>query len=172
MARFCIRAVVVAIACVATTPAVAQVCPAPQDASDLRATLHSDLLQAETEGEARETASKLWEVWLTAPDAVAQDLLDRAMARRESYDLAGAEGLLDQLTAFVRFLRQNYDGALSDLDTVLTANPYHFGALSGKALSLMGLGRMALAQDVLRDALKVHPFLQERAYLTDLDDDI
>ena len=33
------------------------------------------------------------------------------------------------------------------------------------ALTLMGLGRMRTAQDVLRDALELNPWLPERAYL-------
>lgn len=67
--------------------------------------------------------------------------------------------------AFTRFLRDDYDGALEDLDFVLAMRPYHFGALSGRALSLMRLGRSELAQAALRRAVKVHPFLRERALL-------
>jgi hypothetical protein len=37
--------------------------------------------------------------------------------------------------------------------------------LSGKALTLMGLGRDAEAQTVLRAALALNPWLEERALL-------
>lgn len=155
-------------------------CPPVADSSDLRARLHTNLLNAQSDPEATAVADRIWQIWLTAPDARAQDLLDRGIARREAWDLEMAESLFDQLIgycpdyvegynqrAFARFLRQDLDGALADLDHVLQANPYHFGALSGKALTLMQQGRARLAQRILRDAVRVHPYLKERHLLAD-----
>ena len=157
-------------------------CPTGEDTSDLRATLHTQLLNAQNEADAAAIADRIWHIWLTAPDAQAQDLLDRGIARRDSWDLEMSEALFDRLIgycpdyvegynqrAFSRFLRQDYDGALEDIDRVLSVDPYHFGALSGKALALMQQGRGRLAQQALRDALGVHPFLQERYMLADPD---
>ena len=67
--------------------------------------------------------------------------------------------------AFAHFLKFEFDEALEDLDRTLEIEPRHFGALSGRALTLMRQGRMQLGQTALRDALKVHPFLPERALL-------
>ena len=39
--------------------------------------------------------------------------------------------------------------------------------MSGKALTLMGMGRPELAQSVLRDALELNPWLPERRYLVE-----
>lgn len=155
-------------------------CPAPPDASDQRAALHTDLVNAKSEAEAVGFASALWKIWLTAPDAEAQDLLDRSMQRRDAWDLAGSEALQDELVAycpdyseaynqraFTRFLREDYDGALIDIDRVLAENPYHFGALSGRALVLIQMGRAKDAQQALREAVAVHPFLRERAMIND-----
>lgn len=138
------------------------------------------LKTAPDENAARALSDQLWQQWLMAPDPKAQDLLDRGMARREGFDLAGAEEILDELVsycpayseswnqrAFVRFLRQNYEGALNDLDRALAITPQHLGAMTGKALTLIGMGRGALAQDILREAVGLNPWLAERALLTD-----
>ncbi len=100
------------------------------------------------------------------------------------YDFDGAETILTALTkycpdyaegwnqrAFARFLRQDYNGALTDLDEALRLSPDHIAARSGKALTLMGLGRMDEAQGVLRDALALNPWLPERRFLIEEEDD-
>ena len=153
-------------------------CPPPAESADATAELLTDLLQAPDEMAANAAASGLWSIWLTAPDEAAQEMLDTAIERRESYDFAMSEAILDRLIgycptyiegfnqrAFTRFLRDDYDGALADIDIVLRNRPYHFGALSGKAMTLMRQGRVELAQDALRQAVKVHPWLRERAML-------
>ena len=153
-------------------------CPDGNDLADERARLHTELLKSDTEAQAKGIADAIWRIWLTAPDATAQDLLDRGMQRRQVYALEESERILDDLIsycptyteaynqrAFTRFLRTRLDEALADIEVVLSRNPYHFGALSGKALTLMQMGRAELAQDALRQAVKVHPFLRERAML-------
>lgn len=160
-------------------------CPDAPDRSDARAALHTQLLQSRSEGEANRIADRLWEIWLEAPDAEAQALLDKGILQRESYALAESEETLDLLVtycpdypegynqrAFTRFLRGNTDGSLDDLEVVLDADPYHFGALSGQALNLMQQGRTQLAQQALRKAVKVHPWLRERHMLVDDPDPI
>ena len=150
-------------------------CPPAPDRADARAELHTRLLQSRSETEANRIADQLWQIWLEAPDAQAQELLDTGMSQREGYALAESEATLDALIAycpdysegynqraFTRFLRADHDGSLADLDKVLAADPYHFGALSGRALNLMQQGRAQLAQQALRDAVKVHPWLKER----------
>ena len=123
---------------------------------------------------------RLWRTWTDAPDAAAQALLDDGMARREAYDFLGARDIFDELVnycpdyaegynqrAFVSFLRQDYAAALYDLDMALAILPDHVAALSGKALTLMGLQRMEEAQDVLRAAVALNPFLRERSMLVE-----
>lgn len=140
----------------------------------------AQLRLAPDEGRARALSNQLWEQWLKAPDAKAQSLLDRAMARRESFDYAQAEDVLDDLVAycpaysegwnqraFVRFLRQNFDGSVADIDRALAITPEHLGAMTGKVLALIHLGRNDEAQVVLRQALRLNPWLSERALLTE-----
>ena len=54
---------------------------------------------------------------------------------------------------------------MTDLERALEINPTHVAALSGKALTLMGLGRDDEAQEVLRAALALNPWLSERSLL-------
>ncbi|MFQ6552615.1 tetratricopeptide repeat protein [Aestuariibius insulae] len=153
-------------------------CPPHDPQNELRSRLLAHLSVAPTEDAAAPIASELWRIWLTAPDQQAQDMLDSGMERREMFDFEGAEAILTALTeycpdyaegwnqrAFARFLRQDYAGALTDLDEALTLSPDHIAARSGKALTLMGLGRTDEAQGVLRDALDLNPWLPERSLL-------
>ncbi|MCG6883079.1 MAG: hypothetical protein LJE62_04910 [Silicimonas sp.] len=153
-------------------------CPAPPDIAADEDALFAGLQAAETEQQARARVQGLWELWTTAPDAAAQELLDQGMAARASYDFLRATDKLDRLVAycpdyaegynqraFVSFLREDFPAALADLDLALERSPRHVGALSGKALSLMGLGRMDEAQAVLRDAVELNPWIPERGLL-------
>ena len=56
---------------------------------------------------------------------------------------------------------------LDSRDRALEFRPRHLGALSGKALTLMGLGRHDEAQLLLREAVKINPWLAERRLLTE-----
>lgn len=156
----------------------AETCPPAPDIAPDRDRLLDVLAETGSPAEARPVANSLWLLWRTAPDARAQALLDRGIARREAYDFEESERLLDELIAycpgyaegynqraFTRFLRQNYGDALADLDRVLATEPRHFGALSGRALVLMNMGRTRLGQISLKEALAVHPWLAERALL-------
>ncbi|KKL65864.1 hypothetical protein LCGC14_2150700, partial [marine sediment metagenome] len=123
-------------------------------------------------------------IWADAPDARAQELLDEGLARRGAFDLDGARVAFDALIAycpsyaegynqraFIAFMREDYAAALVDLDRALARLPLHVAALSGKALTLMGLGRDGEAQEVLRAALTLNPWLPERGLLRDALDD-
>ena len=129
---------------------------------------------------ARQLSQGLWALWIQAPDAHAQSLLDKGMRAREGYDFATAYDAFSALTeycpdyaegynqrAFVHFLRQEYEPALVDLEKAIARSPRHVAAIAGKALTLIGLDRNDEAQVVLRQALKLNPWLSERVYLTD-----
>jgi tetratricopeptide (TPR) repeat protein len=157
---------------------LAQECPESPDIAAERDHLLSILATTTSPAEARPIADSLWILWRTAPDEHSQELLDRGIARREAYDLEDSEGILDELIdycpdyaegynqrAFTRFLRQDYESSLEDLEHVLETEPHHFGALSGKAVVFLSMGRMILGQSSLREALEVHPWLNERVML-------
>lgn len=157
------------------TPAFAETCPAAPDHTAAFETLVGEINAASTEAEARPISSRMWELWADAPDEAAQAILDRGMTRRAAYDLLGAREEFDRLIAycpdyaegynqraFVNFLRQDFAAALPDLDAALERSPRHIAAMSGKALTLMALGRNDEARDLLQKALELNPWLPER----------
>lgn len=158
-------------------PALAE-CPAVPDTANERANLLSQLRVAPDPGIAQGLNAQLWEIWLTAPDERAQIMLDSAVERMRLGDLDRAIATLTDLIdycpdyaegynqrAFAHYLRQEFAPALADLDRALAILPEHIGALSGKGLTLIGMGRAAAAQDALRAAVDLHPWLSERALL-------
>lgn len=153
-------------------------CPPAPDHSRALDALIAATQAAPNESAARPHAEAMWRYWADAPDEAAQALLDRGMAARRVGDMLGAVDAFDRLVAycpdyaegynqraFVRFLEQDHAAALPDLEAALARNPRHVAALSGKALTLMGLGRPAEAQSALRAALALNPWLSERHLL-------
>lgn len=164
--------------CLLAQAAVAQTCPPAPDHADRMAAILSELRVALTETEARVLTEELWQLWTDVPDARVQELLDQGMQQRSGYDFLGARDTFDMLVeycpdyaegynqrAFASFLRQDYAAALYDLDRALAINPDHIAALSGKGLTLMGMGRMEEAQEALRAAVAMNPWLRERGLL-------
>lgn len=156
------------------------VCPPARDLIDEQAEIYDQLQAVPNELAARPFVSRLWGYWTEAPDARSQELLDIGMAARQSFDFERAVEALDELVAycpayaegynqraFVAFLREDYASALTDLERTLELNPDHAAALSGLGLTLMRLGRIEASQSVLRQALRLNPWLPERIYVTD-----
>ena len=163
---------------VIAAPLRGETCPAAPDIRVEEAQIFAQIQTAPDEAMARGYTNALWALWTKAPDQAAQEVLDDGMTRRSSYDFLAAEAAFDRLIAycpeyaegynqraFVRFLREEHAAALPDLDRALSINPNHVAALAGKAMTLMALGREDEAQEVLRMALKLHPWLPERAFL-------
>lgn len=165
--------------CLISLPAVAEVCPEAPDHTVRIEELIDGLGDAQTETQARILTEELWTLWTDAPDERAQHLLNEGMRKRSGFDFLGSRDALDELVeycpdyaegynqrAFTSYLRQDFAAALYDLERALEINPRHIAALSGKGLSLMGLGRMDEAQEALRAAVDLNPWLSERALLT------
>ncbi len=163
---------------VASGAATAQGCPPLPDRSEEMAPLLDRLAVAPDPATAQRLTAALWQIWTDAPDDRSQRLLDDGMQRRVLGDLGGAADLLDDLVAycpgfaegwnqraFVHFLRHDFAASLADLERALELEPAHVGALSGRALALLGLGRDLAAQGALREALDRNPWLPERALL-------
>jgi tetratricopeptide (TPR) repeat protein len=158
-------------------PLWADGCPTAPDLSAM-APLYDQLQDAPNEQAARLITNKMWGFWDDAPDEASQEMLDTGMKARAGFDFFNAIEMFDRLVAycpfyaegynqraFVNYLRQDYSAALPDLERALELNPIHVGALSGRALSLLALGREDEGQLALRDALKVNPWLPERRLL-------
>ncbi|MDD9922021.1 MAG: hypothetical protein OXQ92_07045 [Boseongicola sp.] len=155
-------------------------CPAPVDIAVAEGRLLKEAQSLPDNSQANRISQELWALWATAPDAKAQEMLDRGMAARATYDFDTAIEAFDALVAycpdyaegynqraFVNFLRQDYETALTDLEEAIIRSPRHVAAISGKALTLMGLGRQDEAQATLLEALKLNPWIPERNYLVE-----
>lgn len=141
--------------------------------------LFDQLRNAGSEREARRVEDAIWRMWMAeAPTPEIAEAVSEAMRKRERYDWDGALALLDKATAsapayaeawnqraFVRFLKQDLDGSLEDIERAIRLEPNHFAALAGKALILMQQGRVDLGQTALREAVQLNPWLRERSML-------
>ena len=102
------------------------------------------------------------------------------MRKRDAFDFVGALADFDRLVAYcgdyaegynqrayIHFLREDYDNALIDLDIALELQlqPLHVAAQSGRALTLMKLGRIPEARAQLLVAVENNPWLSEAALL-------
>lgn len=137
------------------------------------------LAGATSEADGRLAESAVWEHWFSeAPGDDVHDWLQQGRKRRESYDYEAAEKLFDRVVesapgyaegynqrAFARFLREDFDGALADLEKTLQLRPWHFGALSGMYHVLRIQNRHSAAFALLRQAVTIHPWIQERGAL-------
>ncbi|MCC1494348.1 tetratricopeptide repeat protein [Cognatishimia sp. F0-27] len=170
--------------CVLPREAVADGCPVAPDHSETLAAHLADLQTVQDEMAARAISAQMWELWLQAPDEPSQMMLDEGMRARNVSDFLRAKDRFDRLVgycpfyaegynqrAFLHFLRGDYAAALPDLEQALSINPEHIGALSGKALTLLRMGRDEEGQRVLREALDLNPWLGERALLRPLPGD-
>jgi tetratricopeptide (TPR) repeat protein len=118
-------------------------------------------------------ADALWEVWFrgTAPDhgvllRQAAGLPDFAQALaalddliREAPDFAEAYNQ----RAVLYFRRGEYGRSAADCETVLRLNPFHFGAAAGLGQCHLRLNRPAAALRAFRQAVAIHPDLDEVA---------
>jgi len=172
-----------ALAVTGTAAPAATECPPAALDVEAEGRLIASLRAASNEDAARRFNAELWALWTDAPDAHAQELLDSGMSRLRFGDLQNAVRAFDALVAycpdyaegynqraFARYLQQDYAPALKDLDRALELSPRHVGALSGKALTLIGLGEDRAALDALEAALALNPHLSERALLPMLEE--
>ena len=168
------------VAAVIALPAQATACPIQDsDARAVELAPHYAALQdAKSQAEAQPHSNAIWDVWRRAPDAKAQRLLDDGVQRIRSSDFGGAQQQLTELTeycpdyaegwnqlAFAKFLDNDLEGALQDLEHTLELLPNHFAAIAGKGLTLLRQGRTKLGHNALRDALDYHPWMNERRLL-------
>ena len=153
-------------------------CPPAADHSKALAEIFDEARAAQDPAAGQVANSRMWELWLDAPDEAAQEVLDKGMRQRESYDFAGSIETMSTLIAycpdyaegynqraFALYLQGNYADALPDLDKALELSPNHVGAQSGRALTLMNLQRITEARTQMLEALENNPWLSERALL-------
>jgi tetratricopeptide (TPR) repeat protein len=83
--------------------------------------------------------------------SLALELLDKVVAIEPDW----AEGWNKRATA--RFMANDINGSMADIDRVLRLEPRHFGALSGMGFILEHEGLDKRALDVFRHVLSIYP---------------
>jgi tetratricopeptide (TPR) repeat protein len=124
----------------------------------------------------------IWAVWTNPSDPMLHERMRAVLLARGTGNIAEALRLLDKLVvdfpdyaegwnqrATIHYMMGNLDLSLTDCARVLELEPRHFGALSGRALIYLQLGKRALALKDMAAALAVHPFLTERQLFPELD---
>ena len=134
---------------------------------------------------AQEIDQRIWAYWTNPSDPTLAGRMRDVMSARSMGDPMGAIKLLDQLVqdypdyaegwnqrATMYYAVGNYEQSIADCARVLELEPRHFGALSGRALMYLGLGKRALALKDMATALAIHPFLSERKLFPELLHDV
>ncbi|MGH1444788.1 MAG: tetratricopeptide repeat protein [Cognatishimia sp.] len=160
------------------TSAVASTCPPAPDHDAALDALFSEIQSAPTQTDGLILGQGLWAFWADAPDEKAQGLLNYGMELRNARDFSGALDAFGELISYcpnyaegynqraiIRFVQQDFEAVLPDLDRALSLSPRHLGALSGRAMTLIALGRDYEAQTDLLAALALNPWLPERRFL-------
>ena len=145
--------------------------PAAADQDDPRLDrLFDQLYHAPDPLAAQAVEHAIWRIWLTSEDDVVNALMGEgvaAMQRRDyptalrSFDLliqaapGYAEGWNKRATVY--YLIGAYEDSLADIVRTLDLEPRHFGALSGRGLILLNLGRSEEALTAFEAALDLHP---------------
>ena len=137
--------------------------------------LFTSLKQAPSEAQARSIEADIWQHWTLSGVPAIDRLMKQAklLASRGHYE--PSLGLLDRIIyeqpaysegwnrkATVLFFLMRDDESLKAIAKVLSLEPRHFGALAGKAMIKMRGEKWGDALDILRQAVKIHPFLKER----------
>ncbi|MEO1798294.1 MAG: hypothetical protein AAFR53_14975 [Pseudomonadota bacterium] len=161
-------------------PVAAQTCPPNIDIAREEGDIYARIQALPNGGGVAPLNQALWGLWTQAPDARAQELLDGGMQALRLGDYGFAEVQLEALMAycpdyaegynqraFVHYLQFEFSEALTLLNEAEVRSPRHTGVLTGKALTLIGMGRTDDAQEPLRKAVRLNPWLSERALLTE-----
>lgn len=145
--------------------------------------LFPKLANATSQEEARVYADQIWQVWLNPTTPEVAEQMDVIAAARSLRSFERAIELLTHVIetfpgyaeawnqrATLYFFLGDYESSLADVEEVLKREPRHFGALSGQSVIYLRLGEEFLARQAILEALKYHPFLQERALFPELFD--
>ncbi len=131
------------------------------------------ILKGDDLAEAARAEAALWQMWCQSGTAEIDGLLIAGVEAIERRDFEEAERIFAGIVArapdfaegwnkraTVRYLAENYEGAVADCRETLARKPHHFGALSGQGLCHMALGQHREAAALFRRTLAVHPHLQ------------
>ncbi|MCA0433381.1 MAG: tetratricopeptide repeat protein [Proteobacteria bacterium] len=135
--------------------------------------LFGQLHAQNAEASAATIESKIWANWSRSDSATAELLLGQAGKAMAADEYDAAQSILDQIVksypdfaegwnrrATLYFKMRRYQQSLSDIERVLELEPRHFGALTGRGMILMQMGKPDEALAAYREALSMNPYLQ------------
>jgi len=136
-------------------------------------TLFRRLAATTAETEASETEDRIWELWMTHPNAAAARVLDRAASEIAAglYDIAETRLALLLRSrpdfpeawnkrATLYYVLQRDEEFVCDVNRTLRLEPRHFGAICGFAEVCLGRGEREAALFAFRTALRINPHLK------------
>ena len=117
----------------------------------------------------------IWRVWLVSGNERADRLMAQGIEAMSGRDFDDALAAFDELVrlapdfaegwnkrATLHYLMGDLSASLADIDRTLKLEPRHFGALSGRGLVYLALGREEPALAAFDAALAIYPDLQGR----------
>jgi len=143
--------------------------------------LFSELKSAPDAATAHLIDQQIWLMWLVPSDPELAGRMSAVLAAQHEGNYQAELTLLNKLVidypnyaegwnqlATLEYLMDNFDASLADIDRVLSIEPRHFGALSGRVLIYLAEGNRPKALQAMMAALAVHPFLAEKALFPEL----
>jgi len=146
--------------------------------------LLSELSSAKDLGRSAEVQKLIRKAWLFHESSNVANQLQAGLSCLDMDDLQGAQRNFEQVVdsdptfaegwkklASVRYMLEDYTGALGASEKALALEPAHFGALVGMGLVLEKLGRPEEAAQATRSATLVHPMsprLRANRFLSDV----
>jgi Flp pilus assembly protein TadD len=158
------RLILALLALLLATPAKAQSSTAELD------TLFAKLRDPTTGAQVLSIEQQVWAIWMTSGTKEQNDSLAKAAQVMGTGQGKIALAILDDLVrdaprfaeawnkrATLHYLMGHYQASLDDIVKTVDLEPRHFGALSGRGMVLMKLGRNAEALAAFKEALQVNP---------------
>ena len=141
------------------------------NASSATQTLLDQLERAQSMDEAGPIVDKLWRHWTGAhKNSDEEALMAEGLVAMSEGNLDRAENIFTKLIevnpnfteawnkrATLRFMLWDFEGSLEDVETVLTLEPRHFGALSGLGMIHLRLGDPKRALKAYEDLVNIFP---------------
>ena len=146
----------------------------PHARANERLTLLFDSLQRAPSTDVADTIEgEIWQIWCADSDDAGRQMMQEGIAALAGGRIEPAEIAFGRLIAHdpdfaeawnkratVRFLLDDHQGSIADIEETLMREPRHFGALSGLAQIMMAEAEWVGASAALDAALRVNPHLK------------